>query len=72
MLQDPYGEHYGYTLSRKAHVLSGTLYPILDRMLAEGWATDRWEDPGQNTGRPARRYYRLTNKGRHHLGQLLL
>lgn len=43
---------------------SGTLYPLLHRLLEAGWLTARWEeaDPAAQ-GRPARRYYRLTPQG---------
>lgn len=63
MLEDPLGRHWGYELSRKAGIRSGVLYPILGRMLNEGWVTDAWEDPADTGGRPPRRYYELTRDG---------
>ena len=67
--QDPCGRHWGYDLSRRAGVRSGVLYPILDRMLAEGWLEDGWEKPEEiEGGRPRRRYYKLTDHGRHEIG----
>lgn len=71
LLEDPTGRHWGYQLSRKAGVRSGVLYPMLTRMLNEGWLTDGWEDPATIQGRPPRRYYELTDKGRLALGGLL-
>jgi PadR family transcriptional regulator PadR len=68
---DPFGEHYGYDLSRRAHVRSGVMYPILRRMLEDGWLTDGWQDPSETNGRPPRRYYTLTDKGRRELGTAL-
>ena len=62
-------EQYGYTL-RKAladHEMiidEGTLYPLLARLEAAGWATSQWEDVDpREAGRPRRRLYRLTGVG---------
>ncbi len=72
LMEDATGRHWGYDLSRRAGVRSGVLYPILHRMLDEGWLEDGWEDPAQIGGkRPARRYYELTDEGRMELGALL-
>lgn len=65
---DVVGQHWGYELSKASGVRSGVLYPILDRMLCEGWLTDGWEDPPPGTQRPRRRYYELTDKGRRQIG----
>ena len=43
LMDDPTGQHWGYDLSRRAGVRSGVLYPILHRMLDEGWLEDGWE-----------------------------
>ena len=63
---------WGYELSRQAGVRSGVLYPIMHRMLDEGWLTDGWEalDPSVDK-RPPRRYYKLTEKGSRQLGALM-
>jgi PadR family transcriptional regulator PadR len=72
LMADPAGRHWGYDLSRRAGVRSGVLYPILHRMLDQGWMQDGWEDPTQLNGkRPPRRYYELTDEGRTALGALL-
>jgi PadR family transcriptional regulator PadR len=71
MMNEPHGQHYGYDLTKQAEVLSGTLYPILRRMLADGWLTDGWEDSSVAVDRPPRRYYELTNRGRAELGAVL-
>jgi PadR family transcriptional regulator PadR len=64
MMDDPAGKHWGYELSRRAGVRSGVLYPILGRMLDEGWVEDGWEDPASiDSPRPPRRYYTLTADG---------
>lgn len=69
--EDSFGQHYGYDLSRKAHVRSGVMYPILRRMLEDGWLTDGWQDPTETNSRPPRRYYSLTDKGRREIGAVL-
>jgi PadR family transcriptional regulator, regulatory protein PadR len=71
LMADPTGKHWGYELSKAAGVRSGVLYPMLSRLLAQGWLTDGWEDPTTIAGRPPRRYYELTDEGRLRLGGLL-
>lgn len=72
LMDEPTGHHWGYELSQKSGVRSGVLYPILGRMLADGWVTDGWEDRDKIDGkRPPRRYYRLTEQGCVELGAVL-
>ena len=72
LLEDPNGRHWGYELSKRSSVRSGVLYPMLTRMLDEGWVTDGWEDPTTlREKRPPRRYYELTDEGRLALGGVL-
>jgi PadR family transcriptional regulator, regulatory protein PadR len=72
LLDDPTGRHWGYQLSKRSGVRSGVLYPMLTRMLDEGWLTDGWEDPTTiPEKRPPRRYYELTDHGRLELGAVL-
>lgn len=72
LMADPSGTHWGYDLSRKAGVRSGVLYPILHRMLDDGWLSDGWEDiDSEAEKRPPRRYYQLTEKGATELGAVL-
>lgn len=59
---------HGYAIVRSVHTLSdgrmelrvGTLYGVLDRLVADGWAARDREEIHQ--GR-LRRYYRLTDEG---------
>jgi PadR family transcriptional regulator, regulatory protein PadR len=68
LLEEPYGRHWGYKLMRSSGVRAGVLYPMLTRMLEEGWVTDGWEDRAQIAEkRPPRRYYELTDLGRREL-----
>ncbi len=72
LMNDPLGRHWGYGLMKSAGIRSGVLYPLLQRMLAEGWVEDGWEDPAEMEGRrPPRRYYELTDKGRQELGAII-
>jgi DNA-binding PadR family transcriptional regulator len=53
---------YGYDLSKETGLRSGTLYPILMRLEAQGWLETRWE-AAPMPGRPPRHLYRLTPLG---------
>lgn len=69
LLDDPRGQHWGYELTKRSGVRSGVLYPMLSRMLEEGWVQDGWENPTtMRDKRPPRRYYELTDHGRRALG----
>ena len=64
--------HWGYELGKQAGVRSGVLYPMLTRMMEEGWLADGWEDADViKAKRPPRRYYELTPKGKLELGTIL-
>lgn len=73
MMQDASDRHWGYELSKHSGVRSGVMYPILQRMLEEGWLEDGWEEQVKvgRAKRPARRYYELTDDGKLALGALL-
>ena len=60
-------------MSKQSGVRSGVMYPILARMLDEGWLTDGWEDQARvgRAKRPPRRYYELTDKGEAALGAVI-
>ncbi|WP_306365469.1 PadR family transcriptional regulator [Nocardia sp. CC227C] len=69
LLALPADRHYGWPLTRQAGISSGTMYPALLRMQRDGWLTDGWEP--EPDGRPARRWYKLTELGRRELALLL-
>ncbi|MGH9277441.1 MAG: PadR family transcriptional regulator [Acidimicrobiales bacterium] len=71
LMEDPSAKHWGYDLSRRSGVRSGVLYPLLSRMLEAEWITDGWESGAEAVGRPARRYYTLTERGRREIGGVL-
>jgi hypothetical protein len=62
LLEDPQGWHYGYALSKITGLASGTLYPILMRLVDRDLLETRWE-PAETPGRPPRHVYRLTPDG---------
>ena len=59
------GEVYGLQLIRACGLAGGTVYPIMQRLLAVGWVVAHWEPPEQASaeGRPPRRYYALSPEG---------
>src|SRR3954447_27038152 len=62
LLEDPEGWHYGYALSKRTGLPSGTLYPILIRLAERELLTTRWEEASV-PGRPPRHAYQLTPDG---------
>lgn len=72
MMEQPSERHWGYDLTKRTGVRSGVLYPILERMRAEGWVKDRWEERDEiSSRRPPRRYYVLTGEGQAELAAVL-
>lgn len=59
------GNRYGFEIMRVVGLPSGTVYPLLRRLESAGLVTSDWEDEGEAHAdrRPARRYYRATEKG---------
>ncbi len=72
LMSDASGKHWGYQLSKTSGIRSGVMYPLLTRMLDEGWLEDGWETgDASKKKRPPRRYYTLTNEGRIRLGAIV-
>lgn len=67
------GERYGYELVEHIknfcglEMTDGTLYTILTRFRSEGFVDHRWEHLEKG---PARKYYRLTDKGHEALAKM--
>lgn len=57
----PDGLH-GYGLMKASGLASGTLYPILARLVGRGWLEKMWET-GDDVSGPPRRIYTLTPLG---------
>lgn len=53
---------YGYELTSLTRIKSGTLYPLLIRLEAQGYLEAEWQQP-VGSGRPPRHAYRLTPVG---------
>ena len=53
---------YGYDLTSRTGIRSGTLYPLLIRLEGQGYLEAEWQPPVA-TGRPPRHAYRLTAAG---------
>ena len=62
LLDAPGGWSHGYDMARAAGMKSGTLYPLLIRLEAQGFVEAEWQQPVQG-GRPPRHAYRLTISG---------
>jgi PadR family transcriptional regulator, regulatory protein PadR len=60
---------HGYDIMAQAGVKSGTLYPLLMRLEAQGQLEARWVESAQ-PGRPPRHVYRLTATGREWVASL--
>jgi DNA-binding PadR family transcriptional regulator len=54
---------WGLSICTDADLGPGTVYPILDRLAERGWIASR-DETEPHPGRPARRYYALTEQGR--------
>ena len=54
---------HGYELASLTGISSGTLYPLLIRLEAQGYLSAEWQQPVAS-GRPPRHAYRLTAAGR--------
>ena len=64
LFSDLGADWFGSQIGRLAGLPSGTVHPILARLERVGWLESRWEDiDPSREGRPARRYYRLTESG---------
>jgi DNA-binding PadR family transcriptional regulator len=59
------GTHYGFDIMDATGLASGTVYPILSRLQAQGALRSRWESMtvARRDKRPPRRYYDLTAEG---------
>jgi PadR family transcriptional regulator PadR len=51
---------HGFSIAKGAKRPTGSVYPILARLEADGWLESRWEVEHPAQGRPRRRFYQLT------------
>lgn len=61
-LAAPWSWRHGYDLAQATGLKSGTLYPLLMRLDAQGLLEAEWRPPTV-PGRPPRHVYRLTEAG---------
>ena len=63
------GHRFGFDIMEATRLPSGTVYPILRRLEAQGLVGSAWEDDerARKANRPRRRNYQLTREGREHL-----
>ncbi len=59
------GQQFGFDIIDATGLTSGTVYPTLDRLEAQGYLRSKWENEAaaHREGRPARRYFTLTAAG---------
>ena len=62
LLAQPLDWQYGYELSKRVGLNSGTLYPVLIRLHDRGLLEAKWVE-AERPGRPPRHAYRLTPAG---------
>lgn len=65
--QDRYGYELVHTISEEIAISEGSVYPLLRRMTKEEYCTTYLQESSEG---PSRKYYRLTDKGRHYMQQL--
>ncbi|MEU1778012.1 MULTISPECIES: PadR family transcriptional regulator [Streptomyces] len=62
MASTPESPAWGLKICEEADLGSGTVYPILERLVDAGWAV-RTQEADAHPGRPKRYYYELTASG---------
>jgi DNA-binding PadR family transcriptional regulator len=67
------GTSHGFDIIDSTHLPGGTVYPALSRLERDGFVSSSWEDVtvARASGRPPRRYYRVTRTGVRELNDAL-
>lgn len=67
------GHGHGFDIQEETGLTSGTVYPALERLEADGLVESSWEDAerAREEKRPPRRYYRVTREGKEALIEAL-
>jgi PadR family transcriptional regulator PadR len=64
LLENPKEGRSGAEVSKTTKLGSGTMYPLLQRLVIAKWIEGEWEDVDPSeVGRPKRRLYKLTRSG---------
>lgn len=58
--RDRYGYELVHEMSQRFEISEGSIYPLLRRLLTEGYVTTYLQESGEG---PARKYYSLTEQG---------
>jgi len=66
--RDCYGYELVQSISESIDIAEGTIYPLLRRLTLERYFTTYIQESSEG---PARKYYRITDKGREYQQQLL-
>lgn len=66
---DRYGYELAQSVSSHIQVAEGALYPLLRRLVNEGYCTTYLQE---STEGPPRKYYRLTPTGKQYMKQLVI
>ncbi|AWB46332.1 PadR family transcriptional regulator [Paenibacillus sp. CAA11] len=67
--QDRYGYELAQSVSEHIEIAEGALYPLLRRLVNEGYCTTYLQE---STGGPPRKYYRITPSGKSHMKLLVI
>ncbi|BBI34240.1 PadR family transcriptional regulator [Cohnella abietis] len=65
--EDRYGYELAVMMSSKFEVAVGSVYPLLNRLTLEGYFSTYLKESAEG---PARKYYKLTERGHKHLMEL--
>lgn len=66
--KDRYGYELAQEVSRHIEVAEGALYPLLRRLVGDGYCTTYLQE---SSGGPPRKYYRITLQGREYARQMV-
>lgn len=66
--KDCYGYELVQKVSDKIEISEGSMYPLLRRLMKEGYFSTYFVESASG---PARKYYKLTTKGKEHLREQL-
>ncbi|WP_442951870.1 PadR family transcriptional regulator [Paenibacillus sp. A14] len=66
---DRYGYELAQSVSRHIEVAEGALYPLLRRLVGEGYCTTYLQESSEG---PPRKYYKLTPEGEHYMRKLVV
>lgn len=66
--KDQYGYELAQSVSRHIEVAEGALYPLLRRLVKEGYCSTYLQESSEG---PPRKYYKLTDSGRVYMNDMI-